>query len=68
MPYYKKAKRINSGVAATERNKRNRLLPVDAYNTQQKSEVILVSIDELFCDVECGIFFVEFHCLMQNPG
>ncbi len=38
------------------------------YNTQQKSEVILVSIDELFCDVECGIFFVEFHCLIQNPG
>ncbi len=38
------------------------------YNTQQKSEVILVSINELFCDVECSIFFVEFHCLMQNPG
>ncbi len=51
MPYYKKAKRIYSGETATVRNKRDRLLPGDAYNTQQKSEVILVSIDELFCRI-----------------
>jgi hypothetical protein len=36
------------------------------YDTQQKLEVILVSIDELFCDVECGMFFVEFHLLLQR--
>ncbi len=38
------------------------------YNTQEKSEAILRSIDELFSDVKYGIFFVEFHFLMHNPG
>ncbi len=38
------------------------------YYTQEKSELILVSIDKLFSDVECAIFFVDFHLLMQNPG
>ncbi len=27
-----------------------------------------ISIDELFSDVEYGVFFVEFHFLMHNPG
>ncbi len=36
MWHYKKAKRIYSGKAATERNKRDRLLPVDAYYKKAK--------------------------------
>jgi hypothetical protein len=38
------------------------------FNTQEKSEVILVSINKLFSDVERVIFFDEFHFLLQNPG
>jgi hypothetical protein len=38
------------------------------FDTQEKSEVILVSINELFSDVARVIFFDEFHLLLQNPG
>jgi hypothetical protein len=38
------------------------------FYTQEKSEIILVSISELFSEVEKVIFFDEFHFLLQNLG